>query len=159
MWSRWSGANNALVVHIDDTPPGPGEYEFKIHFHPTRPKPAKASPSPGATLRIAAEIDGSDWLRITAREATWEHKNWDWPAKVTLNDVAWSIQQTNVLRNEGTNQFLPVGVDFSTARIISRKGRDLATMWAERDGLSVWFADNPNGHDFYEIVISFQGAQ
>ena len=44
-------------------------------------------------------------------------------------------------------------------RIISRKGRDLATMWAEDDGLSVWFADNPNGDDYYEVVISFQGTQ
>lgn len=147
--------NNALIVHVDDTPNGPGEYEFKIHFHAATTKPAKTGARTSATLKIAAEIDGSDCLRITAKEATWEHKHWGWPANVTLNAVAWSVQHTNVLTNEGTNQFLPSAVDFSTARIISRKGRDLATMWAGHDGLSVWFADSPNGSDAYELVIAF----
>ena len=66
--------NNALIVYLDDTPVGAGEYEFKIHFHPARPKPAPARASTAATLKIAAEIDGSDCLRITATEATWDHK-------------------------------------------------------------------------------------
>jgi hypothetical protein len=106
-------------------------------------------------LKIAAEIDGSDCLKITATEATWDHKCWGSPANVSLNEVPWSVQQTNVLQNAGTNRFLPSGVDFATARIISRKGRDLATMWAEADGLLVWFADNPNGSDYYELEIAF----
>jgi hypothetical protein len=72
-----------------------------------------------------------------------------------LNDVAWSIQQSNVLQNAGANLFLPSGVDFSTARIVSRKGRDLATLWAEEDGLWVSFADSPNGSDHYELEIAF----
>jgi hypothetical protein len=147
--------NDALIVYLDDTPVGAGEYEFKVHFHPARPKPAAARASTAATLKIAAEIDGSDCVRITATEARWEHKNWGWPAKVTLNGVPWSLEQTRVLQNAGTNVFLPSGVDFSTARIISRKGRDLATMWAEEDGLWVWFADNPNGSDYYELEIAF----
>ena len=41
------------------------------------------------------------------------------------------------------------------AKIVSRKGRDLATMWADKDALWVWFADNPNGSDSYELDISF----
>jgi hypothetical protein len=106
-------------------------------------------------LKIAAEIDGSDCLRITATEARWDHKLWGGPANVMLNDVAWSIQQTNVLQNAGANLFLPSGVDFSTARIVSRKGRDLATLWAEEDGLWVSFADSPNGSDHYELEIAF----
>lgn len=147
--------NNALVVHIDDTPEGPGEYEFKIHFHPARAQPARSATAVTASLKIAAQIDGSDCLKITATEATWQHKTWDWPANVALNDVGWSLQQTNVLRNEGTNVFLPPGIDLSTARIIGRKGRDLATMWAGKDALWVWFADNPNGSDWYELELSF----
>ena len=39
-----------------------------------------------------------------------------------------------MLQNAGANLFLPAGVDFSTARIVSRKGRDLATLWAEAEG-------------------------
>ena len=147
--------NNALIVYLNDTPVGAGEYEFKIHFHPSRTKPAAARASTAATLKIAAEIDGSDCLRITATEATWDHKHWNGPAGVRLNEVPWSVQQTNVLPNAGTNLFLPSGVDFSTARIVSRKGRDLATLWAEEDGLWVWFADSPNGSDQYELEIAF----
>jgi hypothetical protein len=72
-----------------------------------------------------------------------------------LNGISWDAAASPVLKNEGTNSFLPAGVDFSTAKIISRKGRDLATMWADDSGISVRFADNPNGADDYEIEISF----
>ena len=147
--------NNALIVYLDDTPVGAGEYEFKIHFDPASPKPALAHASTAATLKITAEIDGSDCLRISATEATWDHKLWGGPANVRLNDLLWPVQQTNVLQNAGTNLFLPSGVDFSTARIVSRNGRDLATVWAEEDALWVWFADNPNGSDNYELEIAF----
>ncbi len=147
--------NNVLIVYLDDTPNGAGEYEFKIHFHPGRPKAAQTGGSTRARLKIAAEIDGSDCLKITSTEATWEHKQWGWPAKVELNDVPWYVEQTNVLQNAGTNLFLPSGIDFSTARIISRKGRDLATLWAEEQALWVWFADNPNGSDHYELEVAF----
>ena len=147
--------NNALIVYLDDTPVGAGEYEFKVHFHPASPMPAPARASTATTLKIAAEIDGSDCLRITATEATWDHKLWGGPANVRLNNLPWPVQQTNVLQNAGTNQFLPSGVDFSTARIVSRKGRDLATLWAEADGLWVSFADSPNGSDQYELEIAF----
>jgi hypothetical protein len=147
--------NNALVVYLDDTPVGAGEYEFKIHFHPASPKQTPARASTVTTLKIAAEIDGSDCLRITATEATWDHKLWGGPANVRLNNLPWPVQQTNVLQNAGTNLFLPSGVDFSTARIVSRKGRDLATLWAEEDALWVWFADSPNGSDHYELEIAF----
>jgi hypothetical protein len=147
--------NSALVVYLDDTPVGAGEYEFKIHFHSARTKPARIGAFTAASLKIAAEIDGSDCLKITASEATWEHKHWGGPVNVRLNEVPWSVQQTNVLQNAGTNLFLPAGVDFTTARIVSRKGRDLATLWAAKDGLRVWFADNPNGSDYYELEIAF----
>jgi hypothetical protein len=147
--------NNALIVYLDDTPAGADEYEFKIHFHTARPKPYSARASTPANLKIAAEIDGSDCLRITAGEASWEHKHWSGPANLKLNGVAWPVEQINVLQNTGTNRYLPQGVDLSTARIVSYKGRDLATLWAGKQELSVWFADNPNGSDHYELEISF----
>jgi hypothetical protein len=146
--------NAALIVYINDTPPGADEYEFKVHFHPA-PSPGTTNRCARATLKIAAEIDGSDSLRITAQAATWVHKEWGGPANITLNNIPWSLQQTDMLRNEGATAFLPLDVDFSTARIVSRKGRDLACVWAEKDALSVWFADNPNGADAYEIWIAF----
>ena len=69
--------------------------------------------------------------------------------------MPWAVRQTNVWQNAGAGMFLPSGVDFSTAKIISRKGRDLATLWAEEQALWVWFADNPNGNDHYELEIAF----
>ena len=147
--------NNALIVYLDDTPLGAAPYEFKIHFYPATNTPAKWRTSTVATLKIAAPIDGSDRLKITANEATWTHVAWGPPEAVKLNDVVWRLNQTNVLANAGTNRFLPPGVDFSTARIVERQGRDLATAWADDDALWVTFADNPNGGDDYELEISF----
>jgi hypothetical protein len=146
---------NALIVHLDDTPAGASDYEFKIHFQPGRAKPVTRGASSIAHLKIAAQIDGSDFIKITPVEAAWDHKAWGNPAEVTLNDVRWFPEVTTVLKNEGTNTFLPSGIDLSTARIVSRKGRDLATMWAEKNELWIWFADNPNGNDLYELEIAF----
>jgi hypothetical protein len=148
-------ATNSLIVYLDDTPSGASEYEFTLHFHPRRPAPAKAELGASAELKIDAQIDGSDCLKITSREAIWSHKNWSWPTDVSLNDIHWDLQRTNVLKNEGTNTFLPPGINLSTAKITGRKGRDLATMWADKNALWVWFADNPNGSDSYELNISF----
>lgn len=147
--------NDALIVYLDDTPSGAAPYEFKIHFHPAATKPAETRTSTAATLKIAAQIDGSDLLKITAREATWTHRAWSYPDAVRLNDVPWDVGQTNVLMNSGTNSFLPSGVAFSTARIVHREGRDLVTMRADHDAVWISFADNLNGADAYELELSF----
>jgi len=147
--------NGALIVYLNDTPPGAAPCEFKIHFPRTRVKPRPVRSSPSATLKITAQIDGSDVLKITKQEAVWTHRAWDYPAAVRLNDIPWDVRRTNTLSNSGTNQFLPDQVDLSTAKIISRKGRDLATMWADRDAVWVSFADNPNGAEAYELDLSF----
>jgi hypothetical protein len=147
--------NDALVVYLDDTQSGAAMYEFKIHFRPAARKPAAAEPSPAATLKIAAAIDGSDSLKITANEAKWQHRAYAFPWEISLNGIAWNVRQTNTLVNAGTNTFLPPGLDFSTARIVNRKGRDLGTMWADADALWIQFADNPNGADSYELEIAF----
>jgi hypothetical protein len=149
-------APDALIVYLNDTPVGPGEYEFNIHFHSPSQTAAAANPnSTAARLRIAARIDGSDCLTITSTEATWQHKFHACPTSVTLNDIVWNPKKNKVLNNEGANMFLPAGVDLSTAKIVSRKGRDLATLWANHDSLQVCFADNPNSDDSYELEISF----
>ena len=147
--------NDALFVYLDDTPPGAAPYDFKIHFPrlPEKLKPIR--PSSLATLKITAQIDGSDLLKITASEAVWTHRAWSYPGAVKLNDIAWNVGQTNTLANTGTNAFLPAGIDFATAKIIGRQGRDLVTMWADPDALWINFADNPNGADAYELEISF----
>jgi len=145
---------NAMIVYLDDIQSGSGEYEFKLHFHPAGSKLARKASST-VILKIAAQVDGYDIFKITASEATWTHAGWAMPEGVKLNGVAWPVAETNVLKNEGTNTYLPASVDFSTARIVSRKGRDVATMWADNDSVWVRFADNPNGSDYYELEIAF----
>lgn len=147
-------SKDALIIHLDDTPLGAAPYEFKVHFRPPAKVYANAT-STTARLKIKAQIDGSDRLRITAHEAQWTHLAWGPPYAVRMNDFFWDLSHTNVLSNSGTNRFLPEGIDFSTARITARKGRDLATMWAEKDALLVSFGDNPGGSDEYELEISF----
>lgn len=148
--------NNALIVYLDDTPCGAAPYEFKIHFpRQSAVRPVEIRASPAAVLKIAAQVDGSDRLKITAHEATWTNLAWGIPATVKLNEVSWNLSQTNVLLNAGTNTYLPPGIDFSTAKIVHREGRDVATMWADNEAVWVSFADNPNGGDAYELEISF----
>jgi hypothetical protein len=147
--------SDGLMVYLDDTPSGPGDYDFNINFHSVAPKLNIAGASAVAHLKVRAWESGSDCFKITRAEAVLEHKFWDLPSDLSVNGVPWDARQTMVLKNEGATAFLPEGVDFSTARIISRKGRDLATAWGEKDALWVRFADNPNGSDFYEIEIAF----
>jgi hypothetical protein len=145
---------DGTTVYVNDTPAGPGPYEFKVHFSagtPAAPRPA----SQAATLILIANIDGSDRVVITRTGAAWEHKCWGWPAAVSLNGLAWSPQQTPTLANDGPTQFLPAGVDFATARLISRTGRDLAVLETRKDALVLHFADNPNGQARYEVRIAF----
>jgi hypothetical protein len=146
---------NGLMVYLDDTPAGPGDYEFNVNFHPVASKAAQSHPSAVARLKISARVDGSDCIKITVGEAVLEHKSFNPPANLRVNGIPWDAGRMSVLKNEGTTRFLPEGVDFSTARIVSRKGRDLATAWGQEDALWVRFADNPNGGDAYEIEIVF----
>jgi hypothetical protein len=145
---------DGLIVHVDDTPPGADTYEFNIRFQPVA-RNRTASASTAARLKIAARIDGSDCFKITAAGMVSVHKYWRHPKRVTVNDIIWSPEHESVLKNEGETSFLPADTDLSTARIVSRRGRDLATMWAEHDAVWVWFADNPNGDDSYELEIAF----
>ncbi len=146
---------NAMIVYVNDTWQGPDDYEFKISFHTNEIKLAAPNSSVPARLTISARIDGSDLIKITAHEATLEHKSFALPRNLTVNGIPWNARQTNSLPNDGATRFLPDGVDFSTAKIVSRKGRDLATAWGTKDTLWVYFADNPNGNDAYEIEIAF----
>jgi hypothetical protein len=147
--------NNALIAYLDDTPAGAAPYEFKLHFHPAKPALVAKTESAAAELRVRAEIDGSDVLKITPAGAVWTHHAYAFPRAVRLNDLLWNVRQTNALANAGTNVFLPANLDFSTAKIVRRQGRDLAAMWADKDALWISFADNPNGADHYELDVSF----
>ncbi len=106
-------------------------------------------------LKVSAVIDGSDRLIITQEGARWEHVDWDWATNVRVNGIPWSPQQSRELKNAGETRFLPPNIDFSTARVVARHGRDMVAMEVEPDKVIVNFDDSPNGRAPYSIDIVF----
>jgi hypothetical protein len=140
----------AITIHIDDTPVGAAVYRFEIVFQAVRPS---------VELRISARIDGSDEVRISNSGAEWVHRCWGWPqGQVRVNGVLWLPQAEDFLPNSGGTRFLPADVDFATAEVVSKVGRDLVALEKRSEGVSVHFADNPNGSDLYEIVLRIRRA-
>jgi hypothetical protein len=135
-------SDDKAVVYIDDMSQHPQPYDFILHFSTTPNSVISNRNSSPAHLKISACIDGSDRLTITHAGAKWEHLSWGQATDVSLN-------------NEGKTQFLPSDVDFSTAKIVSRSGRDLVTAQGKDDKLIVYFGDTQAGGDRYEIDISF----
>ena len=154
-----------VVVHISDTPFEPSPYEFQLIFKPrdgdTGAKAGGGNAgrprSKHATLRIVAEIDGSDELRINEQGARWVHRQWGWPGMVRLNRTEWDPEESPTLKNEGATRFLDGPVDFTTAKLIKRDGRDLAVLEQTDGGLVVYFADSPDGGSVYDVTITFGG--
>jgi hypothetical protein len=149
-------SEQGLAIHVGDTLAGADDYEFRVHLPLRDLNATRQDPGAVATLRIKARIDGSDQLRITASGAQWKHRYWDWPVDVRLNDVKWAPDPDNItLANEELTRFLPPDINFATARVLNRKGRDLIAAEATADALVIHFADNPPGADDYAITIEF----
>jgi len=144
-----------VVIYLNDTPNGESHYRFRITFDPAK----AVKPPPAPTLRLRARIDGSDVLHITKEGAVWEHKHWDWPGKVVLNKTEWSPKENPTLANSGETRFLPANIDFSTAKATQKSGRDVAFVVPDEKGLTIYFADGPNGADDYDVVITFSATR
>jgi hypothetical protein len=117
----------------------------------TLPEKEGASPQ----LVISAIIDGSDRVVITQQEAKWEHLSWSPATHVRVNGIRWSLTGSSVLVNEGKTQFLSQLVDFASAKIVSRSGRDIVAIETYPEKIVVYFGDNPNGAAPYRIQIVF----
>ena len=86
---------DSAVIHLNDSPLGGGAlYEFQVVFRPPTVKRDARKPAAAnrTTLRIVADIDGSDALYIDAQGARWVHRHWQPPENVRLNKVAWIPQ-------------------------------------------------------------------
>jgi hypothetical protein len=149
-------SDDGLVIYIDDTPSGAATYEFNVRLSTIAPAVIPKPNAESAHLKISATIDGSDRLVINSAGAEWEHKFYGWPTNVVLNGVNWSLAKSPKLANQGATQFLPVNVDFSTARVVSRHGRDLVAVESLPDAIIVYFGDNPNGSADYDVDIAFE---
>jgi hypothetical protein len=146
---------NSVVVYLADTPNGAATYSFQITFALKRARnssPPKYNRT--TTLHIRAIIDGSDVLYISAKGAVWTHKHWGWPGEVTLNGVDWNPALGDTLVNSASTRFLE-RVKFSTARVTSREGADTVAIMPQKNGVSIFFADNPPGASVYNLTIEF----
>ena len=130
-------------VHICDSPNGADTYEFDIVFDPP--------PAP-QSLRIRADIDGSDRLLIDKTGIWWEHRHWEWPNEVTLGDVKWNPRKVRKLEYSTA---LSGPVAFSSARMSINEARDMAVLQRGDDRIVVDFADSPLGRAVYDVTIHF----
>lgn len=138
-----------LVLRIVDTPAGSDLYELEIVVDR---RVACAS-----ELVVAARIDGSDELWLSPDGARWVHRFGEWPeGPVCIGGRSWTpTAESPDLPADAETPLLPAGVDLSTARAVSRSGRDLVALEVRGDSLIVRFADEPAGADEYRIAIRF----
>jgi hypothetical protein len=148
---------DSVVIYMNDGPGGASPYEFLVIFRPRNAKAdvEKHAGAKRATLRIVADIDGTDELHIDAQGARWVHRSWQWPSEVRLNTVVWNPEKSPALKNEGATKFLNGPVDFSTARMIKKECRDMAVMEHTGGGVVIYFADGPGDRSNYEVAIIF----
>jgi hypothetical protein len=149
---------DSVVIHVNDSlSTGGSRYEFQVVFRPptARAEVRKHAGAIRATLRIVADIDGSDALYIDAQGALWVHRQMQVPGRVLLNKVAWNPRESPSLNNEGPTRFLNGPVDFSTARMIRKECRDTAVMEHTDRGLVIYFADSPVDRSTYEVAVIF----
>lgn len=137
-----------LRLVINDSLNGAAEYELVIAIDPL--------PAGKEILRVTAEIDGTDQLLVERRGALWSHRHWSAPSSVTVNGVAWDLEQSDYLPNRKKSTFLSRKVDFGSARIVSHSGRDTVSLEQVRKGLLLHFGDSPNGRARYEVVIALE---
>ncbi len=130
-------------VHICDSPNGADTYEFDIVFDP---------PAVQQSLRIRADIDGSDRLVIDKSGIWWEHRHWQWPEEITLGDVQWNPRKVPRL---DYSSVLSGAVDFSSARILINQARDMAVLQRGDGRIVIDFADSPLGRAVYDVTIHF----
>jgi hypothetical protein len=146
--------DESLQIQLADTLGGSGRYEFKVHLSTRRVAPP-ATRGPHAILRIVATIDGSDELVLSQSQAQWIHKRWRWPLSLMVNDLPWKPRSSPILTNAPPTAFLPAGVDFSSARLTKRVGRDTIVLEPMADRAILHFADNPGGEAVYDVTVEF----
>jgi hypothetical protein len=116
------------------------------------------SVGPTIVLHVRAKIDGSDVCTIRQDKAVWVHRDWQMAGDVSINEVKWDVQNQSELLNTGETKFLSTTVDFSTARVISRKGRGAVAVEPIDNSLVIIFLDSDSGADDYGVDIEVQSA-
>ncbi|WDI42612.1 hypothetical protein [Bremerella sp. P1] len=115
-----------------------------------------AEPADGTiSLRIVADVDGSDRLIISEQETLWVHRHWAWPTRVTINDAGWNPQGSPTLAEKVHRSLLNEPVDFASARMTVHQGRDTAALETFDDHIVIHLVDSPNGRSTYDVTVTF----
>ncbi|QDT92193.1 hypothetical protein [Gimesia algae] len=110
----------------------------------------------GTSLRILANIDGTDQLHISHRAARWVHGSWGWPAHVEINGQSWTPRQQPALQVGPDSPFLRSHIRLAGATIRKLRGRGQVNLAYGANGLIVRFDDEGhNGSATYEVLITF----
>lgn len=110
----------------------------------------------GTSLRIVANIDGTDELHISHHSASWKHGSWGWPTNVRVNGLSWSPRQQPALQVGPESPFLRSNIKLAGATIRKIRGRGQVKLDYDTKGLIVRFNDERhNGSATYEVVITF----
>ncbi len=112
-------------------------------------------PKPKPEIHIVADIDGSDTLRISAYEAVWTHRDYQWPSSVEINGFTWKPAEKPRNPKAGIWPLLRTKVDFATATLTKLRGRGTVALTTAKDQIEISFDDPPFGSDIYEVVVTF----
>lgn len=128
---------------------------------PVDPPPAAAPPpkkeddvraaTTPTVLEVAADIDGSDQLDISASGLMWTHHTWGWPPNVSVNGIAWDPRKP--LAAADKLKFLE-NVDWRRSRVVEKAGRGNIAIESRANGIRITFVDEANGAASYKIKIA-----
>jgi hypothetical protein len=102
-------------------------------------------------LVLSMDADGSGVFVFRRAGVTYKHKHWAPPVNVLINGREWkNLNETPV---EWAN--MARSINLSSAKILSRDGRDSISLELKDDGFDLYVSDSPNGGGSYSVVIEF----
>jgi len=139
-----------IAIYFDDALPGAAPYEIRIAMDRAGAKPhLPLTASDPFYVNVDANIDGSDSLTISASGSVWNHRSMDLPSDVRINQMPWDVAAHPNRSDLGLH-----GVNFSSAIVVQRSGRDTVALERTDSSLTIYFDDAPDGPGRYHIEIA-----
>jgi len=120
---------------------------------------AAAAPAKKVVLHIMGKIDGRNVLVVRRDAAEWKQQEFGYPESLSINGVRWDPSKNELLHNSGATEFLPAGpVNFRSAALVQKRGRDLVEVEALDDAVQISFNDIQPGAANYDLLIELTPA-
>jgi hypothetical protein len=103
-------------------------------------------------------IDGRNVLIVRRDGAEWKQQEYGYPSGLTINGVRWDPSKDYRLRNSGATEFLAAPVNFRSAALVHKSGRDLVEVQALDDAVQISFNDVQMGAGKYDLLIELSVA-